>query len=85
MYLNATFSGAPGRQQPLRTHKIDEIIITNVAVILKLLNLRPAASVMNLNPRVLHMYFEFIMYSMVNYTTLLFRPQNAMEEAGLAL
>ena len=62
------FLGAPGRQQPLRTHKIDEIIITNIAVILKLLNLRPAASMINLNLRVLHMYFEFIMDSMVNHT-----------------
>ena len=30
--------------------------------------MRQAASVMNLNSRVPHMYFEFIMHSMVNYT-----------------
>ena len=38
---------------------------------------------MNLNPRVLHMYFEFIMHSMVNYMTLRGRPHNAMEQAGM--
>ena len=49
----------------------------------RLLYLWQAASMMNLNPRVPHMYFVFIMHSMVNHTTLLFHPQNAMEEAGL--
>ena len=36
--------------------------------------MRQAASVMNLNQRVPHMYIEFIMHTMVNYTHIIFRP-----------
>ena len=44
--------------------------------------MRQAASVMNLNPRVPHMYFEFIMHTMVNHTHTTFpSAQNAMEKA----
>ena len=44
--------------------------------------MRQAASVMNLNPRVPHMYIEFIMHTMVNYTHTTFpSAQNAMEKA----
>ena len=44
--------------------------------------MRQAASVMNLNPRVPHMYFEFIMHTMVNYTHTTFpSSHNAMEKA----
>ena len=44
--------------------------------------MRQAASVMNLNPCVPHMYFEFIMHTMVNYTHTTFpSAQNAMEKA----
>ena len=50
---------------------------------IKVTPMRQAASVMNLNPSVPHMYFEFTMQTMVIIRTLLFRPQNAMEEAGL--
>ena len=44
--------------------------------------MRQAASVMNLNPRVPHMYIEFIMHTMVNYTHTTFpSAQSAMEKA----
>ena len=48
--------------------------------------MRQAASVMNLNPHMPHMYIEFIMHTMVNYTHTTFTfAQNAMEKSGSAL
>ena len=45
------------------------INIINAMVQIKVTQLmRQAASVMNLNPHVPHMYFGFIMHSMVNHT-----------------
>ena len=61
------FFGAPSRQQPLRTHKIDEIVTNAAASDPEVA--QPETSRTRDEPE-LHMYFEFIMHLMVNYTTL---------------
>ena len=60
-------------------HKIDEFISNVAGSDPKVA--QPETSSTRDEPE-LHMYFEFIMHSMVNYKTLRGHPQNTMEQAG---